>query len=196
MVPPEATRAQTATTAKKKIARLISCLSKDAYATLKSLCLPDSPADRTYIEITELLKENFQVQTSTTTAAFTFRACQQKSTERLVDFSNRLKRAAVNFKLRDHLDRALKDQFEARLTDSDTKRKILTSPNAETEKFAGVFKIAEREERAILYARQLTTTFAPSSTATPVSSSAAPINKINTCSCPRHVCHGNKSTST
>ena len=37
VVPSEATRAQTATTAKKKIAHLISCLAKDVYATLKSL---------------------------------------------------------------------------------------------------------------------------------------------------------------
>ena len=56
VVPSEATRAQTATTAEKKIAHLISCLSKDVYATLKSLCLPDSPADRTYKYITNLLK--------------------------------------------------------------------------------------------------------------------------------------------
>ena len=74
VVPSEAIRAQTATTAKKKIAHLISCLSKDIYATLKSLCLPDSPADRTYKEITDLLKEFFQVQTSATTASFTFLA--------------------------------------------------------------------------------------------------------------------------
>ena len=54
VVPSEATRAQTATTAKKQIAHLISCLSKHAYATLKSLCLLDSPTDRSYKEITDL----------------------------------------------------------------------------------------------------------------------------------------------
>ena len=81
------------------------------------------------------------------------------------------------------------------MSDPDIKRKILTSPDAEEEKFAGVFKIAEREERAILYARQLTTTSAPSSTVNPASS-ATPINKINTCSRTCHVDHGNKSTST
>ena len=57
VVPSEATRAQMATTAKRKIAHLISCLSKDVHATLKSLCLSDSPADRTFKEITEFLKE-------------------------------------------------------------------------------------------------------------------------------------------
>ena len=196
VVPSEATKAQTATTAKKKITHLIFCLAKDVYATLKSFCLPDIPAERTYKENTELLKEYYQVQTSATTAAFTFRACQQKTTERLVDFSNRLKHAAVNCKFGDHLDRALKDQFVAGLSDPESKRKLLTSPNAETEKFAGVFKTAEREERAILYNRQLTTTSTPSSTANRDSSAATLINKINTCSRPRHVYQGNKSTST
>ena len=51
----------------------------------------------------------------------------------LVDFSNRLKRAAVNCKFGDHLDRALKDQFVAGLSDPDIKRKILTSRDAERE---------------------------------------------------------------
>ena len=74
----------------------------------------------------------------------------------------------------------------AGLSDPDIKRKILTSPDAGNENYAGVFKNAEREERAILYARQLMTTSAPSSTANPASSATA-INKINTCSRPRHV---------
>ena len=81
VVPSEDTRAQTATTAKKKIAHLVSCMSKDVYATLKSLCLPDSLAARSYKEIIDLPKGYYQVQTSATTASFTFRACQQKSTK-------------------------------------------------------------------------------------------------------------------
>ena len=59
VVSSKATRAYTATTAKKKIAHLFSCLSKGVYETLKSLCLPDSPADRSYKEITDLLKEYY-----------------------------------------------------------------------------------------------------------------------------------------
>ena len=82
----------------------------------------------------------------------------------------------------------------AELSDPDIKRKILTSPDAETEKFTGIFKIADG--RAILCARQLTTTSAPSSTANSASSAARLINKINTCSRPRHVYLGNKSMST
>ena len=67
----------------------ISCLSKDDYATLKSLCLPDSPADRSYKEITDLLKEYYQVQTSSTTASFTFRACRQIASGSLISVTDR-----------------------------------------------------------------------------------------------------------
>ena len=94
---------------KKLFANLIASLSREVYATLKSLCLPDRPADRSFEEVYMLLKKYYEIKTSTTTASFQFRLCHQKPAERLVDFCNRLKRAAVPCEFGSHLDRALKD---------------------------------------------------------------------------------------
>ena len=41
---------------KKKVAVTISVIGKKTYSTLKDLCLPDLPADKTYEELTEILK--------------------------------------------------------------------------------------------------------------------------------------------
>ena len=183
-----ASEAQAAQADRKKFAHLISSLSKEVYSTLRSLCLPNSPADKTFQQVCDLLKGYYKVQTSTTTASFAFRNCVQKPAERLIDFSNRLKRAAVPCEFGEHLDRALKDQFVASLCDQDIKRKILTTPDEDTQTFNNVFKLAEREERAILHSRQLSTS--PSTaTSSATSTCSTSVNKI------RHDYHGNKPKS-
>ena len=112
-----ASEAQAAQADRKKFVPLISSLSKEVYSTLRSLCLPNSPADKTFQQVCDLLKGYYKVQTSTTTASFAFRNCVQKPAECLIDFSSRLKRASVPCGFGEHLDRAPKDQFVASLCD-------------------------------------------------------------------------------
>ena len=47
---------------KKKVAITILLIGKSAYSTLKDLCLPDLPADKTYDQLTEILKGYFKTQ--------------------------------------------------------------------------------------------------------------------------------------
>ena len=178
-----ASEAHAAQADRKKFAHLISSVSKEVYSTLQSLCLPNSPADKTFQQVCDLLKGYYKVQTFTTTASFAFRNCVQKPVERLIDFSNRLKRAAVPCEFGEHLDRALKDQFVASLCDQDIKRKILTTPDEDTQTFNNVFKLAAREERAILHSRQLST-----------SASTATSSATSTCST-SVVCQNQHSSS-
>ena len=46
-----ASEAQAAQADRKKFAHLISSLSKEVYSTLRSLCLPNSPADKTFQQV-------------------------------------------------------------------------------------------------------------------------------------------------
>eukprot|EP00117_Sycon_ciliatum_P043835 scpid78022/ scgid31689/ len=117
---------------------------------------------------------------SATTASYQFRSCsiQHQAGERIVDFCNRLKRAAVPRQFGDHLDRALKDQFVAGLASSDIKRKILTSADADTNQFADVVQIAEREESAITYVGQLT----PGASSLDQSAHSSSVNKLHSTS--------------
>ena len=121
-------------------------------------------------------------------ASFAFRNCVQKPAERLIDFSNRLKRAPVPCGFGEHLDRALKDQFVVSLCDQDIKRKIPKTPDEDTQTFNNVFKLAEREERTILHSRQLSTS-ASTATSSATSTCSTSVNKI------RHDYHGNKPKS-
>ena len=141
---------------KKLIGSLISQLSKSAYATLKSLCLPDLPSSKSYDELCALLTEHYKDKTTTTTAAYKFRQCVQHRTDSVEEYSHRLKRAAQPCEFGTHLDRAMKDQFIAGLSSQSIKRKILSCPDKDIDKFNKVFKIAHTEDIAAAHAEELT----------------------------------------
>ena len=159
VVSANATSAEKARVEKKMTAHLVSHLSKSAFTTLKSLCLPNSPSSKKYAEIATLLTDHYKEKSTTTTATFKFRQCIQRREETVTEFSHRLKRAAVPCEFATHLDRAMKDQFVAGLFSVEIKKKILTSADTDTSTFGKVLKIAENEFVASAQAQEL----APSS---------------------------------
>ena len=92
----------------------------------------------------------------TTTAAYKFHQCVQNRTEPIEECSHCLKRAAQPCEFGTHLDRAMKDQFIPGLSSQSIKRKILSCPDREIDKFSKVFKIAHTEYIAATHAEELT----------------------------------------
>ena len=111
-----ATAAEKKAAEKRMTASLVSSLSKSVFTTLKSLILPDKIGDKKHSEICDELKEYYRARTTPTVAAFQFRQCTQRSSEAVVDFANRLKRAAVDCKFEGHRDRALREQLITGIT--------------------------------------------------------------------------------
>ena len=140
---------------RKKAAVLISLLSGTVYSTLKSLCLPNTPATKGFDELITLLNDYYKPEVSSVTATYLFNQCRQESEESVKDFINRLKRAAVKCDFGFHLDRALRDQFLAGLSDGATRKEILAKPAADIRTFQEVAKIATARETAVKAAAQL-----------------------------------------
>ena len=159
--PASASAAEKSRADTKKAAYLVSFLSKSAYSTLKTLCLPDSPSDKKYEELCKLLKSYFKVVKSRTTATFDFRQTTQSLTESVTDYSHRLKRSAADCQFGDFLDRALRDQFVAGVRSNVIKRKLLTTPETQITCFDDILKIATTEEKANQFLRELNSAGAP-----------------------------------
>ena len=140
---------------RKKAAVLISLLSGTVYSTLKNLCLPNTPATKGFDELITLLNDYYKPEVSSVTATYLFNQCRQESEEPVKDFINRLKRAAVKCDFASHLDRALRDQFLAGLSDGATRKEILAKPAADIRSFQEVAKIATARETAVKAAAQL-----------------------------------------
>ena len=140
---------------RKKAAVLISLLSGTVYSTLKSLCLPNTPATKGFDELITLLNDYYKPEVSSVTATYLFNQCQQESEESVKDFINRLKRAVVKCNFGSHLDRALRDQSLAGLSDGAPRKEILAKPAADIRTFQEVAKIATARDTAVKAAAQL-----------------------------------------
>ena len=81
------------------------------YSTLKDLCLPNLPAEKTYNQLTEILKGYYQPKVLEVAESYRFHHTFQSENETVTEYANKLKRLAVNCNFGTYLTRALRDQF-------------------------------------------------------------------------------------
>ena len=108
------------------------------------------------------------------------------------DFINRLKRAAVKCDFGSHLDRALRNQFLAGLSDGATRKEILAKPAADIRSFQEVSKIATARETAVKAAAQLASSsivVSSSSSVNAVSQAQEASIEYNCCRCKGRFMH-------
>ena len=111
---------------KKKVAVTISLIGETAYSTLKDLCLPDLLADKTYDQLTQILKNYCKPKVLEVAETYRFHDTVQSETESVAEYANKLKRLAVNFNFGPYLTRALRDQFFGEMRSQTTKKKRLS----------------------------------------------------------------------
>ena len=81
---------------KTNVAVTISLIGKTAYSTLKDLCRPDLPANKTYDQLTKILKNYYKPKVLEVAGTYCFHHTVQSETESVAEYSNKLKRLAVN----------------------------------------------------------------------------------------------------
>ena len=86
-------------------------IGKTAFSTLKDLCLPDLPADKTYDQLTPILKNYYKPKVLEVAETYRFHHTVQSETESVAEYADKLKRLAVNCNFGPYLTRALRDQF-------------------------------------------------------------------------------------
>ncbi|CAH3147334.1 unnamed protein product, partial [Porites evermanni] len=132
---------------KKIVAVTISMIGKTAYSTLKDLCLPDLPADKTYDQLTQILKDYYKPKVLEVAETYRFHHTVQSETESVAEYANKLKRLAVNCNFGLYLTRALRDQFVGGVRSQTTKKKLLSCDGT----FDQALKVAFfREDKLIL----------------------------------------------
>ena len=169
-VPPSAKLEEKQAAIKKQAAVLVTHLSPSVYSVLKSLCLPESPIDKSFSELSDLLKNCYKPNVSTVSATYSFQQCRQQDLS-VVDFANKLKRLAEPCKFDAHFDRALRDQFISGIRCLETRKEILALPESKGKTFADVYKLALAKETAKKAADQISSSVVDDqsrSTAAPV----------------------------
>ena len=111
---------------KKKVAVIISVIGSKTYNTLRDLCSPLVPKEKSFSEICELLKLHYKPKTLEVAGSFKFHSCVQAESESIAEYSARLRRLATDCNFGTFLPRALRDQFVSGIRDGNTKKKLLS----------------------------------------------------------------------
>ena len=129
---------------KKKVAVLISVMGKTSYNTLRDLCMPDSPKDKKFKELCDLLKLHYKPKSLEVAGTFKFHQCKQQGNESISDYSARLRHLAADCNFGAFLERSLRDQFISGIYNSSTRKKLLN----EDRTFQDALKVAIADEAA------------------------------------------------
>lgn len=143
---------------KRKAAVCISLIGKEAFSTLKDICLPGRPTDLPFQELCNILKAHYSPKVLVVAEAYRFHHCFQQENESVSDYANKLKRLAVHCDFGTFLTRALRDQFVSGVRNIYTKKKLLS----EDKTFEAALAIALADETAEKESKSLSGTFSSS----------------------------------
>ena len=144
IVPDGATDAVVQTAEQRKVAVTISHIGKKTCATLKDLCLPDSPVGKSYNELCDLLSSYSKPKVPEVAEIYRFHQAVQNENESVLEYANSLKHLAVHSNFGNFLPRALRDQFVGGVMNPTTKTKLLS----EDRTFDRAVQIAIADEAA------------------------------------------------
>ncbi|CAB3978290.1 Retrovirus-related Pol poly from transposon [Paramuricea clavata] len=142
--PGDATQEVLAAADKKKVAVFISVIGKKSYATLRDLCSPDSPKDKSFSELCEMLRTHYKPKRLVVAETYRFHRCIQEENDNVSHYSARLRHYASTCDFGQFLNRSLRDQFICGIRNSATRKKLLN----EDRTFQDVLKVAIADEVA------------------------------------------------
>ena len=121
--PADATAAVVQESSKKKVAVMISVIGKKTYGTLRDLCSPKNPKEKTFEAIIELLQQHFKPKWLEVAESYRFHRCFQEENESVSSYSARLRHLASTCNFGEFLNRSLRDQFVCGIRNPATRRK-------------------------------------------------------------------------
>ena len=128
----------------KRRAILISVIGAKAYDFLSDLCSPIPPSEKTYAQLTTILKNHFAPKKLVIAARYQFHNCTQREGESVTAFAANLKHLASTCQFGTHLNEALRDRFVCGLRSKETQKKLLTEEHT----FDATLKVALGAEAA------------------------------------------------
>ena len=110
----------------KRRAILISVIGAKAYDVLSDLCSPIPPSEKTYAQLTTILKNNFAPKKLVIAERYRFHNCTQHEGESVTAFAANLKHLASTCQFGTHLNEPLRDRSVCGLRSKETQKKLLT----------------------------------------------------------------------
>lgn len=97
---------------------LLTSLDESIYKTLRAVCHPQLPKEKTYEQLMQVLSEQYIVRTSIYRERVAFYTEKQEHNETIAAWFARLKKLSINCKFGEHFDSVLLDRFISGLRSS------------------------------------------------------------------------------
>ena len=128
----------------KRRAILISVIGAKAYDVLSDLCSPIPPSEKTYAQLTTILKNHLAPKNLVIAKRYQFHNCTQCEGESVTASAANLKHLASIIQFGTHLNEPLRDRFVCGLRSKETQKKLLTEEHT----FDAALKVALGAEAA------------------------------------------------
>lgn len=131
-----------------KVATLLSVIGTAVYQTLRDLTSPTLPKDKTYNELTVLLKRQYAPHISIMRERIKFYELRQMDRETVNEWNVRIRRAAINCKFGPNLDEILKDKFVSGLQKGKVQDRLCEED--ETKAYSEFLTLAQKVESSVV----------------------------------------------
>ena len=120
----EETAAKRAEADRKKVSVLITLVGSQVYGTLRDLCSPAMPIEKSFTELCTLLRDYYRPKTIQVAETFKFNQCKQTESESVSVFSAQLRRLASSCDFGEDLQRRVRDQLVSGICSAETQKKL------------------------------------------------------------------------
>src|SRR5690606_13421101 len=107
------------------VAAVLTLIGKECYEILRTLTAPEKPAAKSYVEITELLRNYFKPKALVIAERFKFWKRSQRIDESITEYSAALRKLATTCKFGDHLEEMLRDKLVLGIRQENIQRRLL-----------------------------------------------------------------------
>ena len=134
----------------KQVAVLLSNIGAKTYGLLRNLVAPKAPKEKTFADITSLLKSHFEPTPSVIAERYRFHRRDQASGESIANYVAELRKLTTHCKFeetKDFLQESLRDRFVCGLRSESIRKRLLTEDQKLT--FAKAMELAQSLETAL-----------------------------------------------
>ena len=158
------------TNEEKQVAVFLTVIGSHLYKLLRNLVSPSKPAEKTYEQLTSVIKQHLVPKPIVIAERLRFRKRMQKSGESISTYLASLKQLAETCDFKGFLDEALRDQLVCGLRSEAIQKRLLTEADLDLKKALEISKAMEAATRQAMELQG----------ATPVDSTQYVTNKITT----------------
>ena len=132
---------------KQRVVLLSCCETPQTYQLVRNSLAPEKPADKTYVEIVQLVKDHLDPKPSIIVQRFVFHLRSRKDSKSVATFVAELKRLSEHCGFGDALQDMLRDRLVCGINDGRIQRRLLSESELTYKKTFDIAQAVESAER-------------------------------------------------